>query len=150
MWRAATQKDDSQIVQMCLELNREDPGIRPVEENQIRKTLFEIRQHPIRGKIWVLDLESEVCGYSFLMSFWSNELGGEICYIDELFVAKKYRQKGYGTYLIQSLVNRTGEFWDKNCVALDLEVTPDNHRALALYASLGFIPWKNSMQRLRF
>lgn len=48
-WRNATPADDDAIVEMCLALNAEDPG-EPVAETQIRRTLAELRAHPVRGK----------------------------------------------------------------------------------------------------
>jgi ribosomal protein S18 acetylase RimI-like enzyme len=150
MWRLAKQNDDELIVAMCLELNREDPGSKPVPAEHTRRTLLEIKKNPVRGKALVLEFEGAVVGYSFLMAFWSNELGGEICYIDELYVAPLARGRGLSTQLLNELTSRTGKFWRADCVALDLEVTPDNDRARKLYSSLGFKVWKNTMMRLRF
>jgi hypothetical protein len=41
----------------------------------------------------VCDVERRTVGYALLISFWSNELGGEVCNIDELFVAPVYRRR---------------------------------------------------------
>jgi ribosomal protein S18 acetylase RimI-like enzyme len=150
MWRLATTHDESSIVQFCLELNREDPGIRPVPAEYAWRTLKEIKDHPVRGKAYVLELAEQLHGYALLMSYWSNELGGEICYIDELYVAPSARGQGHSRRLLTALAGRTGEYWPADCVALDLEVTPDNDGARRLYLSLGFRPWKNTMLRLRF
>jgi len=39
--------------------------------------------------------------------------------------------------------------WFADAVALELEVTPKNTRARALYRRLGFSPYPNAMFRLR-
>ena len=87
----------------------------------------------------VFEQGSSTVGYSILINFWSNEFGGNILIIDELFVRKEFRSQGIASQFIQHLAET--KFNDS--VALQLEVTPDNHRALALYKNLGFKRHKN-------
>jgi hypothetical protein len=87
MWRVATAFDDEGIVSMCMALNSEDPGPAPVEPEQVRRTLAKLREQSNRGRAVVCDMDGRAVGYALLISFWSNELGGEVCNIDELFVA---------------------------------------------------------------
>lgn len=142
-WRPATPADDEAIVEMCLELNREDPGPRPVPASHTHRTLAELRAVPTRGQAWVCG--PEPVGYAFLISFWSNELGGEILTVDELFVRKEHRCGGLGRALFEMVLAQKHRY-----VAVDLEVTPANARAHALYESLGFRPLKNRHLRVRF
>src|SRR5262245_28381257 len=65
-WRISQPNDDDLIVDMCLVLNREDPGPQPVGVDQIRNTLMELRANPARGRIAVLELDGRVEGYAFL------------------------------------------------------------------------------------
>ena len=71
---------------MCLGLYREDPGPRPVAREQIEHTLAMLRDEPSRGRVLVLEVDGRPEGYALLIAFWSNELGGEVCEVDELFV----------------------------------------------------------------
>ena len=87
-----------------------------------------------------------LAGYALLCSFWSNELGGEVCIIDELFVAPGERGRGYATELVQGLCARQLP-WFRDAVAVELEVTPGNARARQLYERLGFCPYKNALMR---
>ena len=144
-WRHARLEDDEAIVAMSLALYAADP--QRVSAAQVRTTLETFRTDPLRGHTIVLDADGECAGYAFLVSFWSNELGGEICKIDELYVAPPWRSRGCGTMLIESL--RTGaDVWPRRLVALELEVSPENRRAFALYDRLGFRPKWNSTLRL--
>jgi hypothetical protein len=77
MWRRATASDDEAIVSMCMALNAEDPGPNPLQPQQVRRTLAKLREEPNRGRAVVCDVESRTVGYALLISFWSNELGGE-------------------------------------------------------------------------
>jgi hypothetical protein len=91
MWRLATAPDDEPIVSMCMALNTEDPGPNPVQPQQVRRTLAKLREEPNRCRAVICDVEGRTVGYALLISVWSNELGGEVCNIDELFVAPLYR-----------------------------------------------------------
>jgi GNAT superfamily N-acetyltransferase len=87
-------------------------------------------------------------GYALLCSFWSNELGGEVCIIDELYVVPSARGRGIGTGLVTSLLRRELP-WFERAVNVELEVTPGNARARALYERLGFRAYENALMRAR-
>ena len=135
-WRLAIVQDDPTIIELCLGLYREDPSPEPVDANNISRTLAMFRAEPARGKAVVLEVDGRVVGYSLLASFWSNELGGATCVIDELYVAPPFRSMGYSSALVAAL--RQGKLWGERPIALCLEVTPSNSRALGLYKRLGF------------
>jgi GNAT superfamily N-acetyltransferase len=147
-WRPATAADDEAVVGFCLELNREDPGPRPVVAEQVRRTLATLRGAPARGRAVVLEAAGALAGYALLVSFWSNELGGEVCNVDELYVVPAARGQGHGTALIRSIAAGTGP-WHGVPIAIELEVSPDNPRARALYESIGFAPCRNTIMRWR-
>jgi GNAT superfamily N-acetyltransferase len=137
MWRAATAEDDLAIIPMCLALNAEDPGPMAVAAEQVQRTLETLRREPLRGRALVLDVDKEVVGYALLISFWSNEAGGELCTVDELFIAPGHRQKGHATDLLERLAGGE-EPWSSSAVGIALEVTPGNERARRFYERLGF------------
>jgi ribosomal protein S18 acetylase RimI-like enzyme len=108
-----------------------------VPREQTYRTLQKLRDDPSRGRALALELDGTVVGYALLISFWSNELGGEICTVDELYVDPEKRGQGHGTSLLEGLpTNR--ELWPSEPVAVALEVRPGNARARALYERLGF------------
>ena len=147
MWRTAKIEDDDAIVSMCLALNAEDPGPRPVHPDQVRRTLSTLRNEPARGRAVICEVDGHTIGYAFLISFWSNELGGEVCTIDELFVVPQHRGRGAGTALFEELVDKNQSLWPGRPAALALEVTSQNHRARALYQRLGFQGENLAMRR---
>jgi GNAT superfamily N-acetyltransferase len=146
-WRLATEADDEAVVALFLALNREDAGQERVDAAQARRTLQMLRAQPLRGRAVVLDLDGLIAGYALLIAFWSNEIGGEICCVDELYVVPEARGQGHASALLQALAREQGP-WPAGAVALILEVTPDNARAMAFYERLGF-RGKNRALRLR-
>lgn len=130
---------------MCLQLYREDPGPLPISPEHMRITLAALRREPWRGRAVVQELQEQLFGYALLISFWSNELGGEVCEVDELFVVPERRNLGHGTALFDAIVR--GELWPAPIVAIALGTTPDNAQARRLYHRLGFETMGVSMVR---
>jgi len=145
-WRPATTADDAALVALSLALYREDPSPHPVSAERMRATLARLRAEPMRGRAIVLDIAGRAAGFALLISYWSNELGGEVCTIDELYVEPAWRGVGYATQLIDALARGVGP-WPPGAVAIALEVTPKNTRARALYERLGFRPGNLALRR---
>jgi len=111
--------------------------------------LAELRTNPVRGKALVLELDGHAEGYALLISFWSNEYGGEVCNVDEIYIRPMQRKKGHGKELIRYLL-KTTPLWSRRPAPIELEVSPQNTRARALYKSLGFRPSRNMHVRFCF
>jgi ribosomal protein S18 acetylase RimI-like enzyme len=131
---------------MSRDLFAEDPAPMPVPEQHTHETLARLRAEPVRGMAIVLQVDNALAGYAFLISYWSNELGGEVIVIDELYIRPAYRRRGLATALLIQLAGENS-FWPRKAVALELEVTPQNKAASALYFRLGFRPIKNARLR---
>lgn len=143
-WRLAAEQDFDLIVKMNECLNIEDPSeITPFNRSMMRRTLEEILVNPLRGAVAVLELAGQCCGYCLLISYWSNEFGGEVCAIDELYVEPRFRGRGLATQLIQTLASGASLIWPRQAVMLQVEVYRTNPRARALYERLGFEPSPN-------
>ncbi len=146
-WRIARADEDNDLVAMCIQYYREDPGPRPVAPQQMRETLAVLRREPLRGRAVVLDVDGRAVGYALLIAFWSNELGGEVCDVDEVFVAREHRDQGHGRSLFAAI--ESGELWPAPVLAIALGVTPGNSRARRLYERIGFEAVGTSMVRRR-
>jgi ribosomal protein S18 acetylase RimI-like enzyme len=150
MWRPARPDEDAALIALCGALYAEDPSPAPVPPAQVAATLAALRAAPWRGRALALELGAGPVGYALLIAFWSNELGGEVCVIDELYVAPAQRSQGWGSALLTALQGEPGALWPERPAALALEVTPGNHAAQALYARLGFagknLAWRRPLR----
>lgn len=72
-------------------------------------------------------------GYALLQKTYSREGGGVCLWIDEIYLRPAFRSKGLGREFF-TFADTLG------AARLRLEVEPDNTRAIALYAALGFEP----------
>jgi GNAT superfamily N-acetyltransferase len=148
MWRLARTDDDDAIVAMCLALVAEDPWPEPVHEPQVRRTLATLRSEPARGRAVVAEVAGQIAGYALLVEFWSNEFGGEVCIVDEVYVRPEYRNHGVGRALFDQLHAGTA-LWPGPAVAVGLEVTTGNVRARAWYQRIGFSGSNTVLHRRR-
>ena len=123
---------------MMYELSHEDPSVEKITDKKISLTFSKLSNNPNIGRIVVFERAKTIIGYAILIPYWSNEYGGNILHIDELYVKPEHRGRGIATsFLKQILSSKQG------IVALQLEVTPTNTRAKNYYRKLGFRKSKN-------
>lgn len=137
-FRLYEESDYEDLREMILSLYREDPDGEPIDEEKIKRTIAEYRSNPDKVRIYMFHNENNNVGYAILVYYWSNEYGGDIVNIDELYVRKTHRNQGIGTEFL-SFAERMD-----NKAALQLETTPSNRRALGYYKRLGFVPSVNT------
>ncbi|HAS75024.1 MAG TPA: hypothetical protein DCS67_12840 [Clostridiales bacterium UBA8960] len=138
-YRNYIESDYEALKTMILSLYTEDPSSQTIRESNIKRTVEEYFLRPDKLTIVMILCEGEIVGYSIIVHFWSNEYGGNILHIDELFIKESYRGKGIGKDFFNHL-----KALDKDTVALLLEVTPNNTRALKFYQEIGFVKTRNS------
>lgn len=140
-----TTADYAIVSELIRTLYREDPAEEPMSDEKIARTFAELGARPDKGTIIAFQSDSEIIGYSILINFWSNERGGNILTVDELYVAPAFRRRGIASNFIRFLATNTFS----ETVALQLEVTPRNVRARKLYEALGFTAHKNHILQLK-
>jgi ribosomal protein S18 acetylase RimI-like enzyme len=124
---------------MIFALYREDEYGEVMSRQKIQRTVQELMRHPEKGTIIVFYLGETVAGYSIVIYYWSNEYGGNIAVIDELYIQPNWRGEGIGTCFLEYVVAAGGG----SLKGLQLEVTPVNERAFAYYCQQGFELEKN-------
>jgi GNAT superfamily N-acetyltransferase len=131
--------DLSPLVAMISALYGEDMDGEKMTVAKIEATVEKLTREPNRGFMAIIEVENQVIGYAILIFFWSNEYGGEIINIDELYVLPVFRNKGVGRRFFKWLET---EFQEK-AVAFMLETTKENEKAAAFYRRIGFSNYRN-------
>jgi GNAT superfamily N-acetyltransferase len=134
IYRQFKASDRKIITEFIKSLYQESPEGKPASDKKINKTFDELANYRDKGTILVIAADHQVIRYSILINFWSNEYGGNIINIDEIYIKEDFRGRGIGTKFIQYLINNKLN----NSVALELEVMPSNKRARQLYERIGF------------
>ena len=125
-------RDD--VVRMMRGLYAEDQAAHAPDISLFPTTVEHLVANPSAGQIVLFHEREELVGYAILIPYWSNEFGGNLLFVDELFVAPAYRNRG----IAHRFFARIGQERPFDAVALALEVSPGNGRANGLYESLGF------------
>jgi ribosomal protein S18 acetylase RimI-like enzyme len=127
------------LQQMILALYREDPPGQKMSRQKIRRTTQELSLHPEKGAITIIHVGKTVVGYTIVVCYWSNEYGGNIACIDELYVKPSWRNRGIGSSCLDHIADAKGT----DVKGLQVEITPANKKALAFYSRRGFKPMPN-------
>jgi len=143
-FRPAQASDWSQIQRMCRDLYVEDVVGETMDDGKILRTLAHLVAHPDQGQAWVVVVDGRALGYAILIWFWSNEYGGLLGVVDEIWVEPEARGLGIGSGFLKALQRSRDDL-----VGLDLEVSPENTHARGWYARRGFVPIRNQMLRWR-
>jgi glucosamine-phosphate N-acetyltransferase len=98
-----------------------------------------------KGQVWLLIDEStkKIIGTGtilFEQKFINN--GGIVAHIEDVIISKEEKGKGYGTYLLEYLINKSRE---KKCYKIILNCSPELAK---FYKKLGFSQ-KNFQMELR-
>ena len=134
LYRTMRAGDQEVVKGMILAFYEEAGGGEFMNAGMVERTFEQLARHPDYGSVVVFEAEGRLIGYALLINFWSNEYGGIVLNIDELYVVPEGRGGGVGTAFLNHLA--AGHLGDY--VALKLEVLPYNRRALRLYEKLGF------------
>jgi GNAT superfamily N-acetyltransferase len=140
-YRPLAPRDLPGYVAMVQAFYRETRPDREFSAEQALATVRELGKRKDRGSILLFEREEECVGYAILVTSWSNEHGGAVLAIDELFVAPAHRGKGIASDFISLL----GRVAPEECVRISLEVHRRNRGALALSKKLGFEPSNRSV-----
>ena len=105
----------------------------------INTTIQHLISHPDHGSFRCIYLNDVLIGYTILINYWSNEYGGTIVFIDELYIKPSFRNQGLGGQFLKLL-----ELKFPNINTFALEVSPSNKHALDLYFKNGFVQNKNN------
>jgi GNAT superfamily N-acetyltransferase len=97
-------------------------------------TIDHLLQNPASGRIVLFTDGRVLHGYALLVWYWSNEWGGVVLLLDELFVDEKFRGRG----IAKSFLKQIEQERPFGAVVVALEVSLHNPRARALYESMGF------------
>jgi GNAT superfamily N-acetyltransferase len=114
----------------------DDPGPAPMSlDRALRQARRLLGDRPPAWAFLLRDADGESIGYCILAPFFSNEFGGEMLYLDELYVVPERRGRGVGSAALAAVRNWAEQ---RGFVRLALEVNRGNPEARRLYERAGF------------
>lgn len=88
------------------------------------------------GQVWMMEVDDQPAGFVVLAVSFSMEYGGLRGFVDDFFVARRFRQRGIGTAALAAVVRFCNA---RDVRALLVETGPDNEPALRAYRRHGFV-----------
>ena len=106
-----------------------------LELKRIQK-LLQDRCHLIVGNHdgYMIEFDSQTIGYLLLSKTYSNEEGGYVTWVEEVYINDKYQGKGYGEITMKDIYQ---QFKDETKV-FRLEVSPENKAIIDFYKRHGY------------
>ena len=124
MIRKMRSEDKKTYMEMAREFYHSDAVLHPVPDTYFERTADEALRSDVYAEIFLFECENEAAGYGLIAKTYSQEAGGMVWWIEEVYEFFAYLDKVKG-----SAVTR-----------MRLEVEEDNTRAVALYKKLGYKP----------
>lgn len=131
--RDIRQQDKQDYLAMSQDFYSGDATQSPVGQKNFLDTFEQAMQGSPLMRALILEEDGQTVGYGLLAFYWSNEAGGLVVQIEELYFLERCRGKGYGHQFFS---------WVKEAYPqarrFRLEVCQRNPRAKALYERLGY------------
>ncbi len=121
---------------------RSNAVIHPVPVKNIEATFNEMMRSRDYVDCYIAFEEEKAVGFSLIAKTFSQEAGGMVIWVEEIYVYEHFRGKGYGNELMKYI--------EKHFPAprYRLEIEPDNDKARKLYERLGykFLPYEQMLK----
>lgn len=132
--RFAEEKDLSLIYQFIKELADYEKLLHEVvaDEQKLKKTLFDQKY----AEVLIAEEDDQAVGFALFFHNYSTFLGQPGIYLEDLYVKKAFRGRGYGKALLRKLAQLAIE---RECGRLDWSVLDWNVPAIDFYKSLGAV-----------
>lgn len=131
MFRKITKNDKDVYFEMSRVFYSCGAALTPISDEK-REKFWKTIVDGVYVNGYIIECEGQIAGYALTVPYASQEAGGVVLWVDELFVKPEFRGRGLAKKFFAFLDTLT----DKT--ALRLEAEPNNRRAINLYESLGF------------
>ncbi len=125
--------DRELFIALVREFYRSEAVIHAIPEESIEATFCELMRSDEYAECFILELGGNAAGYALIAKTFSQEAGGKVAWIEELYVRPEFRGMGLGSAFLREFENLS-----KDVKRLRLEIEPANARAEELYKRCGF------------
>lgn len=134
MIRKIRKEDREAYIEMTKALYSSEAVCHEVSETHFYDTFEELMRQDIYAAGYIIEEKGNIAGYGLTAKGFSQEAGGILLWIEEIYIKPEYRGLGLGreffAYVEANLC--------KNVKRLRLEVDKENKNAISLYKKMGF------------
>lgn len=138
MFRTITQKDRETVVAMMKEFYHSPAVLHPVSEDHFRQTVDRILAGSPYADAFVFEADGQEAGYALLAKTYSNEAGGLVVWVEEVYIRPAFQGRGLGGQFLRYLAEEYPQAQPDRIARLRLEVAEDNEGAVRLYRRAGY------------
>ena len=132
MIRKAAEGDKETYIEMAREFYDSPAVAHKVPDAYFGRTFDEAMRSDEYVGLYMLTDGGAICGYALTARTFTQEAGGTVLWLEELYLRPAHRSKGLGREFFAFMER------EMPAARYRLEVEPDNGRAKALYARLGY------------
>ena len=126
-------KEDKQIyTEMAKDFYSSPAVLEDIPEGNISSSFEAFLEGNPYGDAFIFESDGQTVGYGVLAYTWSQEAGGRVVWIEEIYIKEEFRGCGYGSEFIKHVLEAIP------AKRYRLETEPENEKAAALYRRLGF------------
>lgn len=134
MIRRITENDREIYIEMAREFYHSNAVLHPIPDEYFVRTVEEALRSNVYAEIFLFECDGEMAGYGLIAKTFSQEAGGCVWWIEEVYIREKFRSRGLGREFFRYLEEQKGN----GVKRLRLEVEEENTRAVSLYERLGY------------
>ncbi len=144
MIRKICREDRETYITLAKEFYRAGVTLEVVDTKNIEITFNELMRSDVYAECYIIEHEGNVAGFALLAKTFSQEAGGLVIWLEELYIRPEYRSKGLGSEFFEYLEKNM----DSSVKRIRLEVEEENTRVVKLYEKMGF-KWFNYDQMVK-
>ncbi len=134
VWRPLCPQDRTEYLAMVKAFYRTDAVIKPIPPSYAEATFDELMRSNAYASCLVCETAQGLVGYALLAYTFSQEAGGKVCWIEELYIKEAFRGQGFSRAFFEIIFASL----PADVKRVRLEIERDNTRAVNLYRSYGF------------
>ena len=145
MIRKLTPGDRETYLQLADEFYHSSAVLHPVPAEHCVRAFEEMMRSEDYLCGYLFEEDGEIAGYAQLSRSYSQEAGGTVVWVEEIYVRPEFRGAGLGRALLRMLPELAP------AARYRLEIEPDNARAEKLYREMGFdlLPYRQMVREMR-
>lgn len=125
--------DASILEEMMINFYTGPAVLHKIDKKNIQNTIAILSQGSPFTEAFIIKWQEEIAGYILLSFTYSNESGGQVVWIEEIYIDEKFRGKQLSKALLSHILN---EYHSASRFRMD--VVADNDVSMNLFTSFGF------------
>lgn len=132
MFRKIIESDREKYIEMATDFYASPAVLHSVPSVHFERTFNEMMRSEAYALGFIIENEGKTAGYALLAKTFSQEAGGLVVWIEEIYILPEFRGKGLGGAFLEFVKNEIP------AARYRLETEPENERAKVLYKRHGF------------